>query len=72
MSTGHAASLDARVLRAVAVLTGVIAHRAVAHVVAGVRRSDGVVAIGVALLVVTGVVGGGITLFSAGFALTPW
>ncbi|MFT4212110.1 MAG: hypothetical protein QM626_09575 [Microbacterium sp.] len=53
-------------------LTGMVARRSAAHIVAGVRRSDGVVAAGIALLVVTGVIGGGITLFSAGFALTPW
>ena len=77
-ATGAACSQQARVLpsvlgailvAALAVGTVVLAHRSRGRVTEGVRRSDGIIALGTTFIVVAGIVFVVLTLFSAGFAL---
>jgi uncharacterized membrane protein YidH (DUF202 family) len=63
------AVLGAIVVTLLAVATAVLAHGSRRRVTEGVRRSEGLIAIGVSVIVVVGVVCVAATLFSAGLAL---
>lgn len=77
-ATAVPCSQDARVLpsvlgsifvAALAVGTAALAHHSRGRVTEGVRRSDGIVAVGTAVIGAVGIVFVVLTLFSAGFAL---
>lgn len=63
------AVLGAIVVTFLALATAVLAHRSRQRVREGVRRSEGLIAVGVTAVVVAGVGSVTVTLFSAGFAL---
>lgn len=60
----------ALVVVGIAVAVSLVASRSAGRVVEGVRRSEGVIAVGTAVVAVVGVAFVLATLFSAGFALT--
>ncbi|NLP84727.1 hypothetical protein HF576_12790 [Microbacterium sp. CFH 90308] len=63
------AMLGAIVVALLAIATAVLAHASRERVTEGVRRSEGLVALGVTVIAVVGVASVAATLFSAGFAL---
>ena len=63
------AALGAGLVVVLALGTAVLAHRHRRHVTDGVRRSEGIIALGAALIAVVGILFVILTLFSAGFAL---
>lgn len=63
------AVLGAIVVTLLTAATAVLAHGSRRRVTEGVRRSEGIIAIGVSVIVMVGVVFVAATLFSAGFAL---